>query len=115
MIINGTTVYMPFDSHQEFENIMTTNVENDQELDSYDNNDDDDKTLITKETKFNNYPQTATNNCRRMIDWKNNFKLKGIKKEHLELANKMVNQCIIGLLKLLKMFNNVKKTITKKN
>ncbi len=103
MIINGTTVYMPFDSHQEFENIMTTNVENDQELDSYDNNDDDDKTLITKETKFNNYPQTATNNCRRMIDWKNNFKLKGIKKEHLELANKISKRQYLNLEDLNKI------------
>ena len=68
-IHNGGTVYMPFDTHEEFEAIQRGDY--DQSQSAY-NEDEDEKELLLKES-FNDYPQAATNNARRMIEWREKY------------------------------------------
>lgn len=65
MVHNGGTVFMPFDTHEQFEAIQRGDY--DQSQSAYDE-DEDEKELLLKES-FNDYPQAATNNARRMIEW----------------------------------------------
>ena len=66
---NGGTVYMPFDTHEEFEAIQRGDY--DQSQSAYDDSEDE-KEILLKES-FNDYPQAATNNARRMIEWREKY------------------------------------------
>ena len=69
MVHNGGTVFMPFDTHEQFEAIQRGDY--DQSQSAYDE-DEDEKELLLKES-FNDYPQAATNNARRMIEWREKY------------------------------------------
>ena len=69
MVHNGGTVFMPFDTHEEFEAIQRGDYDRSQ---SAYNDDEDEKELLLKES-FNDYPQAATNNARRMIEWREKY------------------------------------------
>ena len=66
---NGGTVYMPFDSHEQFEAIQRG--EYDQSQSAYDDSEDE-KEVLLKEF-YSDYPQAATNNARRMIEWREKY------------------------------------------
>lgn len=66
---NGGTVYMPFDTHEEFEAIQRG--EYDQSQSASDDNEDE-KEVLLKES-YSDYPQAATNNARRMIEWREKY------------------------------------------
>jgi len=66
---NGGTVFMPFDTHEQFEAIQRGDY--DQSQSAYDEGEDE-KELLLKES-FNDYPQAATNNARRMIEWREKY------------------------------------------
>jgi HK97 family phage portal protein len=52
---DGETIYMPFESHEEYENAL--------EEDKYNK----------KQDSFNDYPQSATNNAKRMLEWREKY------------------------------------------
>jgi HK97 family phage portal protein len=66
---DGETIYMPFETHEEYENALEENKYHYGKP-----HDDDDKKMLTKEETFDNYPQSATNNAKRMIAWKEKYK-----------------------------------------
>ena len=66
---NGGTVYMPFDSHEQFEAIQRGEYDQSQ---SASDNSEDEKEVLLKES-YSDYPQAATNNARRMIEWREKY------------------------------------------
>jgi len=69
MVHNGGTVFMPFDTHEEFEAIQRGDYDQSQ---SASDDSEDEKEVLLKES-FNDYPQAATNNARRMIEWREKY------------------------------------------
>ena len=68
-IHNGGTVYMPFDTHEEFEAIQRGDYDQSQ---SANDNDENEKEILLKES-YSDYPQSATNNAKRMIEWREKY------------------------------------------
>ena len=66
---NGGTVYMPFDTHEEFEAIQRGDYDQSQ---SASDDSEDEKEVLLKES-YSDYPQAATNNARRMIEWREKY------------------------------------------
>lgn len=62
-IFRGSTVYMPFDSHENYE--LAISGELDQVREQYQNE--------YKAESYKDYPQGATNNARRMIEWREKY------------------------------------------
>ena len=52
---DGQRIFMPFESHEEYENAL--------EEDKYNK----------KQDSFNDYPQSATNNAKRMLEWREKY------------------------------------------
>jgi hypothetical protein len=62
---NGNTVFMPFETHEEYEAAKNG------KLDEYQNGKEQES--LTKGESFNDYPQGATNNAKRMIEWREKY------------------------------------------
>lgn len=62
---NGNTVFMPFETHEEYEAAKNG------KLDDYQNGKEQES--LTKGESFNDYPQGATNNAKRMIEWREKY------------------------------------------
>jgi len=71
-IVNGNTRFMPFNSHEEYEAAIDGRLAEfriDQEQEDY----DEDGQEMYKAESYSNYPQGATNNAKRMIEWKEKY------------------------------------------
>jgi len=78
---DGETIYMPFESHEEYENALE---------DKYNKNQD----------SFNNYPQSATNNAKRMLEWREKYGrdiVRGGTEVGWKRANQLANRESISL------------------
>jgi len=78
---DGETIYMPFESHEEYENALE---------DKYNKNQD----------SFNDYPQSATNNAKRMLEWREKYGrdiVRGGTEVGWKRANQLANRESISL------------------
>lgn len=72
-LIDGNTVFMPFESHEVYEAALEGN------LAQYYRDQNPEVELsdpITKEESYSNYPQGATNNAKRMLEWDKKYDLR---------------------------------------
>jgi HK97 family phage portal protein len=79
---DGQTIYMPFESHEEYENALEEN--------KYNKNQD----------SFNDYPQSATNNAKRMLEWREKYGrdvVRGGTEVGWKRANQLANRESISL------------------
>jgi len=79
---DGETIYMPFESHEEYENALEENKYN------------------KKQDSFNNYPQSATNNAKRMLEWREKYGrdvVRGGTEVGWKRANQLANRESISL------------------
>ena len=89
-MMNGTTVYMPFETHEEWELIQQgayDNIQPQQEA-------AEPKEVITK-ASYDDYPQAATNNARRMLEWREKYgrdEVKGGTAVGWQRANQLANR-----------------------
>ena len=65
MPLNGSIVYMPFATHAEYEAAKRREAGNNEQIDY--------NAIETKEETFKDYPQGATNNARRMLEWREKY------------------------------------------
>lgn len=75
-LFNGSTVFMPFDSHEEYEAAKNNRLEEyytSQRQEQGFNEPIDYNSIETKEETYKDYPQGATNNARRMIEWREKY------------------------------------------
>lgn len=78
---NGNTVFMPFETHEEYEAALANRLAEyyqDRELQESAEHQNDDEAEeynepIQKEESFDNYPQGATNNAKRMLEWREKY------------------------------------------
>jgi HK97 family phage portal protein len=87
-LINGSTVFMPFETHEEFEAIMRGEYNAPQPVS------DDEKQVLVK-ASFDDYPQAATNNARRMLEWREKYgrdEVKGGTAVGWQRANQLANR-----------------------
>jgi hypothetical protein len=85
---NGNKVYMPCASHEEYERITGN------ELKTNDNE------YTSKQNSYNNYPQGATNNAKRMLEWRKKYGrdvVKGGTEVGWKRANQLANRESISL------------------
>ena len=78
---DGETIYMPFESHEEYENALE---------DKYNQ----------KQKSFNDYPQSATNNAKRMLEWREKYGrdvVRGGTEVGWKRANQLANRESISL------------------
>jgi HK97 family phage portal protein len=71
-LFNGSTVFMPFVSHAEYEAAKNNRLDEfyaAQRREAGNNEEIDYNSIETKEETFKDYPQGATNNARRMLEW----------------------------------------------
>ena len=71
-LFNGSTVFMPFVSHAEYEAAKNNRLDEfyaAQNREAGYNEPIDYNSIETKEETFKDYPQGATNNARRMLEW----------------------------------------------
>lgn len=66
-IFRGGTVYMPFSSHEEYEAAV------DGKLNEYHETNIEEEQTLQKNETYKNYPQGATNNARRMLEWREKY------------------------------------------
>ena len=78
-IFRGGTVYMPFENHEAYEAAIAGNLEEyydeqdrNRETNNQDGTDYEENSIIEKAT-YNDYPQSATNNAKRMIEWREKY------------------------------------------
>ena len=62
---NGNTIFMPFETHEEYEAAKNG------KLDDYQNGKANEP--VVKAESFKDYPQGATNNAKRMIEWREKY------------------------------------------
>ena len=75
-LFNGSTVFMPFVSHAEYEAAKNNRLDEfyaAQMREAGNNEEIDYNAIETKEETYKNYPQSATNNARRMLDWREKY------------------------------------------
>jgi HK97 family phage portal protein len=75
-LFNGSTVFMPFVTHAEYEAAKNNRLDDyyaSQRQEQGFNDQVDLNSIETKEDTYKNYPQGATNNARRMIDWREKY------------------------------------------
>lgn len=75
-LFNGSTVYMPFATHAEYEAAKNNRLDEfyaAQRREAGDNEPIDYNAIETKEETYKDYPQSATNNARRMLDWREKY------------------------------------------
>jgi len=83
-IFRGGTVYMPFENHEAYEAAITgrldeyyaeqdANREMYEEDSHHDIDSDKDGSEYTVKETYNDYPQSATNNARRMLEWREKY------------------------------------------
>jgi HK97 family phage portal protein len=75
-LFNGSTVYMPFTTHAEYEAAKNNRIDEfyaEQRREAGNNEPIDYNAIETKEETFKDYPQGATNNARRMLEWREKY------------------------------------------
>lgn len=75
-LFNGSTVYMPFATHAEYEAAKNNRLDEfyaAQRREAGNNEPIDYNAIETKEETYKDYPQSATNNARRMLDWREKY------------------------------------------
>lgn len=78
-IFRGGTVYMPFETHEAYEAAITGKLEEyyeDQALEGKDPIEQEsyiEQDSMIEKASYNDYPQSATNNARRMIEWREKY------------------------------------------
>lgn len=75
-LFNGGTVYMPFATHAEYEAAKNNRLDEfyaAQRREAGNNEQIDYNAIETKEETFKDYPQGATNNARRMLEWREKY------------------------------------------
>jgi len=75
-LFNGGTVYMPFATHAEYEAAKNNRLDEfyaEQRREAGYNEPIDYNSIETKEETFKDYPQGATNNARRMLEWREKY------------------------------------------
>ena len=75
-LFNGSTVYMPFATHAEYEAAKNNRLDEfyaAQRREAGNNEQIDYNAIETKEETFKDYPQGATNNARRMLEWREKY------------------------------------------
>jgi len=75
-LFNGSTVYMPFTTHAEYEAAKNNRLDEfyaAQNREAGNNEQIDYNAIETKEETYKDYPQGATNNARRMLDWREKY------------------------------------------
>ncbi len=82
-LFDGFTVYMPFKTHEEYEAAKENRLDeyyrsiNEQVNEEDDNNEEQEFVSKESEKIYNDYPQTVTNNAKRVLEWNEKYKLKG--------------------------------------
>ena len=85
---NGNAIYMPCASHDDYIAIIGQDVK------------DDKQEIIQKQDSYTNYPQGATNNAKRMLEWREKYGrdvVKGGTKVGWKRANQLANREPISL------------------
>jgi len=75
-LFNGSTVFMPFASHAEYEAAKNNRLDEFyavQRREAGNNEPIDYNSIETKEETYKDYPQGATNNARRMLEWREKY------------------------------------------
>ena len=102
-MFNGSTVYMPFATHAEYEAAKNNRLEEfyaAQRQEQGFNEQIDFNSIETKEDTYKNYPQGATNNARRMLEWREKYgrdEVKGGTAVGWQRANQLANREAISL------------------
>ena len=76
---NGQTIYMPCATHEDYETITNRELK------------PGDHEYTSKQDSYNNYPQGATNNAKRMLDWREKYG-RDVVKGGTEVGWKRANQ-----------------------
>jgi len=85
---NGNAIYMPCASHDDYIAIIGQDVK------------DDKQEIIQKQDSYTNYPQGATNNAKRMLEWREKYGrdvVKGGTEVGWKRANQLANREPISL------------------
>ena len=102
-LFNGSTVFMPFVSHAEYEAAKNNRLDEfyaAQRREAGNNEPIDYNAIETKEETFKNYPQSATNNARRMLDWREKYgrdEVQGGTAVGWQRANQLANREALSL------------------
>ena len=102
-LFNGSTVFMPFVSHAEYEAAKNNRLDEfyaAQMREAGNNEEIDYNAIETKEETFKNYPQSATNNARRMLDWREKYgrdEVQGGTSVGWQRANQLANREALSL------------------
>ena len=65
---DGETIYMPFETHEEYEEAVKMRG-HDHDKEWHDEN----KVYHNEKATYNDYPQSASNNAKRMIEWREKY------------------------------------------
>ena len=102
-LFNGSTVFMPFVSNAEYEAAKNNRLDEfyaAQRREAGNNEPIDYNAIETKEETFKNYPQSATNNARRMLDWREKYgrdEVQGGTAVGWQRANQLANREALSL------------------
>ena len=102
-LFNGSTVFMPFVSHAEYEAAKNNRLDEfyaAQRREAGNNEEIDYNAIETKEETFKDYPQSATNNARRMLDWREKYgrdEVQGGTAVGWQRANQLANRETLSL------------------
>lgn len=100
-IFRGSTVFMPFSSHEMYEAAKSGNLnEYLSSITSSNDNSEIETQIVEKNKTYKNYPQGATNNARRMLEWREKYGrdvVKGGTEVGWKRANQIANRENISL------------------
>jgi HK97 family phage portal protein len=102
-LFNGSTVFMPFVSHAEYEAAKNNRLDEyyaTQRRESGGFEPIDYDSMETKEETYKDYPQSATNNARRMLDWREKYgrdEVQGGTAVGWQRANQLANREALSL------------------
>ena len=91
-LFNGNTVFMPFETHEEYEAAKNG------KLQEYENSKTNEP--VSKSETYKDYPQGASNNARRMLEWREKYgrdQVKGGTRVGWERANQLANREALSL------------------
>tara|TARA_R110000772_G_scaffold75393_6_gene163672 strand:- start:3057 stop:4985 length:1929 start_codon:yes stop_codon:yes gene_type:complete len=90
-MMNGSTAFMPFDSHEEYEAALEGRLA-EYQIDQVQENEYDEDSNNDQQPTFKNYPQGATNNAQRMLEWIVKHEVGIDDQKSLEVAKNLTNR-----------------------